>query len=190
MTGYRKAAVALHALNEDDRHWVLAELPDADRSTLVGYLDELKALGFTAGAMVEEDAVAVAPVAPPAVIVTRNPIEFIRNATAVEMFAILDNEPSSLVAQLLAIENWRWKSSFLQMCSPIRQDRIRAAATFASESAPARTQFLVQAIGDRVKAGGAASASAPGVRSGTNAVARTMNQAILSFHRLVRTWKR
>lgn len=183
MTGYRKAAVALHGLHEEDRRWVLAELPEADRSTLVTYLDELKALGFTGEATVERNTHPVKSISP------QQPVDFIRDASAAEMHAILDSEPSSLVAQVLAIENWRWKTSFMQMCSPMRQDRIRAALSPVQTSAPARRQFLIGIIGNRIKENRTATVVDHPARSGRKA-ADAMKQALSSFLHRVKTWKR
>jgi hypothetical protein len=40
----RRAALTLHALDADDRHWVLARLPEGQRALMSGLLAELRAL--------------------------------------------------------------------------------------------------------------------------------------------------
>jgi len=180
MTAYRKAAAALYSLGEADRQWVLAGLRGADRSTLAGYLDELATLGFTS--VTSEPGVAAAAIVGP-----RQPIEFLRDATAGELLAFLDGEPSSLLAQLLAIEEWRWTAAFMQKLSPMRQDRIRAALASQGGFAPARRQFLVNTIGNRVRAG--RETTGLGAHNGTKAESEA-KRAFSSFLRLVRSWKR
>lgn len=184
MTGYRRAAAAIHALSEADKRWVLAELPEADRSTVLGYLEELKGLGFTHKSTAAEDCV------PADAVVPQQPIEFIRDASAAEIFAVLDSEPSSLVVQLLAIENWRWKSPFMQMCSPLRQERIRAALASSNETGSARRHFLIQVVGERIKAGRKASPSVFGSTSSRDTVTGVLKQARSTLLRLVQSWKR
>ena len=180
MTAYRKAAAALYSLGEADRQWVLAGLPEVDRTTLSGYLDELASLGFAPVASGPDDA-------PAAIAGPRQPIEFLRDATAGELLALLDGEPSSLLAQLLAIENWQWTDSFMQKLPPVRQDRIRAALTSLGGSAPARRQYLIDTIGNRVRAG--RQSAGPGAHAATKAE-REAKRMFPSFLRLVRPWKR
>jgi hypothetical protein len=187
MAGYRRAAVALHALSEEDRHWMLAELPAADKATLAQYLEELKGLGFTTEAAVQHDSLfgKVAKAVP------NQPSDFVRDATALEMLSVLEGEPSSLIAQLMAIRNWRWREGFLRLCSPIRQDRIRAAISATTCVAPARKAFLLEAIGNRLKENRAMNQLLPPIGRGWKLSSHDVMYRVLSLcRRLVKPWSR
>jgi hypothetical protein len=131
MSGHRQAAVALHGLAEEDRGLILAQLPPADQSTLRTYLAELTALGFESEGMAE--------VAQAGVGATGSVEPTLDRASAQTMFALLEHEPASLVAQVLALQTWAWSGALLALCTPARREAIRAVATPA---APARAQFL------------------------------------------------
>ena len=47
MIGYRRAAVVLHGMHEDDRQWILSELDSAHRTAVKKFIDELDSLGFS-----------------------------------------------------------------------------------------------------------------------------------------------
>ena len=140
MSGHRQAAVALHGLVEEDRQLILAQLPDADQSTLRGYLAELAELGFDSGGM----ATGVAePVAKPAAGAPE-----LAHAAPATMLRLLENEPASLVAQVLALEQWRWSAGLLALSAPARRDAIQAAHAGV---APARARFLRQSLAARLE---------------------------------------
>lgn len=149
MSGHRRAAVALHGLHEEDRRWVLAQLPEEDCSTLSAYLDELKALGFDQKSSVSiGGGSTLGNVGAPA-----QPIERLQAATAEQMFHVLNSEPSSLIAGLLSIRDWTWGHSFLQMLPPARREYIRNAMNGMPSQAPGRTQYLIEACADRMPSG-------------------------------------
>jgi hypothetical protein len=141
MSGHRQAAVALHALAEEDRRLILAQLPAADQSTLRGYLAELAELGFDGDSMALNDAVAVAKPVPAA--------PDLAHAAPATMLRLLENEPASLVAQVLALEQWRWRAGMLALSTPARRDAILAAHV---SPAPARARFLRQSLAARLAA--------------------------------------
>ncbi|WP_256082042.1 hypothetical protein [Massilia sp. YIM B04103] len=145
MSGHRQAAVALHALAAADRELILAELPAADQHTLRGYLAELRELGFESGGSGTLLAAAKAggAAAMPA-------LERLQAATAQQIYAALEREPASLVAQVLAAQHWRWHAEFLALCTPARRSAVQAAAPAASGAAPARRRFLLEALAQRL----------------------------------------
>ena len=146
MSGHRQAAVALHALGDDDRRLILDALPAADQDTLRGYLAELTSLGFEGGS---GDAALMTPPAP---------ARDLSTATPAAMLALLEHEPAALVAQVLAAQPWRWSAGLLALCTPARRDAIRAAPVAA---APARTRFVLDALGERLAQAAPAPAKAP-----------------------------
>lgn len=132
MSGHRQAAVALHALTEADRAAILNDLPMPDQEMLRGYLEELQALGFESGGR-EFDALAETPAG-------------LEAASASALFSVLEHEPTMLVAQVLALQDWSWKAELLALFPSARRELIRAAGTGAGVPAPARARFLRGAL--------------------------------------------
>jgi hypothetical protein len=142
MSGHRQAAVALHALAGADRELILEQLPAGDQAALRGYLDELSALGFeSAGA--RADMLALAAAAPTKAAKAVD----LSAATAPTMFVLLQHEPATLVAQVLALQQWAWGAGLLALCAPARREAIEAARVVA---APARGRFLRAALDARL----------------------------------------
>lgn len=149
MIGHRRAAVALHELSDEDRRLILDELPAEDRATLAQHLDELKELGFDDGRLLDDGFSGAGDQS----VQTIMPVDRLRAATASEMFALLEGEPSSLIGQLLTIQNWPWADDFLAMLVGPRQDAVRAALSgpgSANSMAGARAEFLVRAVVKRL----------------------------------------
>lgn len=138
MSGHRQAAVALHGVTDQDRELILAQLPEADQATLRHYLAELRALGFQPDAMAP--ALAGAP----------GPGAALASASPERIFAVLEPEPATLVAQVLALEDWGWSAGLLALCTPARREQIRAAGGAAP--APARASVLRAALTARLAA--------------------------------------
>lgn len=141
MSGHRQAAVALHGLNEADRTLILEQLPRSDQAVLRNHLAELRSLGFESGlahlaAPVQADA-GVPPTAH----------ERVQAAGAAAVFAMLEHEPASLVAQVLSLSDWRWRQALLEMYSPVQRDVISAIRPVL---APARQRFLLEALAERL----------------------------------------
>jgi hypothetical protein len=137
MTGYRQAAVALHALTLEDRASVLAELPEDDRQIVRGYLTELDELGFE-----PSETAAAASTLPRAT-------DALADARAADLHRLLLDEPATLVAQLLSIEPWRWRADYLALQTGVRREQLRAAAPDGA-IAPARAAFLADALRTRL----------------------------------------
>jgi hypothetical protein len=142
MSGHRQAALALHALAVADREAILAELPQADRTTLHGYLHELTALGFEGA---EWDA-AQSGAGPD-------------TASAAAVFAILEHEPAALVAQVLSLQAWPWQAGLLALYPSARREQIRAA--LPARLAPAQAAFLRSTLQSRLAASAPAAEAAP-----------------------------
>lgn len=137
MSGHRQAAVALHGLVEADRRLILAQLPAPDQATLRGYLAELTELGF------DGDAIAVDDMVPAGDAI---PVELAQASPAM-MLGLLAQEPAALVAQVLALEDWRWREGLLALLTPARRDAVLAAHV---SPAPARDRFLRQSLTARL----------------------------------------
>ncbi|MDM5179191.1 hypothetical protein F2P44_15985 [Massilia sp. CCM 8695] len=148
MSGYRRAAVALHGLGAQDRGYILDALPGSDRTELLACLAELDELGFSSDPSSLEDALGSAPPAPGGA--GLNPSERMARATSAQMFALLEDEPNALIAQVLGMQRWVWGEPCLALFAPARQDKIRAALA-APVAAPARAAFLLGAVAARLE---------------------------------------
>jgi len=146
MSGHRQAAVALHGLLEADRALILSDLPEADRQILRSYLGELDELGFDSTATAA--ATAASGAAPRAV--PPEGVHALDQVRATDVHVALQGEPATLVAQLLSIRPWPWRAAYLALQTGARRDQLRAAAPDGA-IAPARGQFLLEALQNRMK---------------------------------------
>ena len=153
-SGYRRAALALHGLAEQDRSWILKELPDTDKVALTQLLDELDELGFSgdvADVVQAADGSSVSSTAGPhSGAHSMSRVEQVRRASAEDMFAILENEPGSLIAQILSMESWPWAARFLALFPEARRSRISSLISHGQEAIPARHEFLLQSVAGRL----------------------------------------
>lgn len=170
MNGHRKAALALHAVSAADRALVLAELPEDDRRILHGYLGELDAIGFEAGAVAE----ALAPAQ------DSGPREVVRAASVATMARVLEPEPASLVVALLRMEAWPWVDPLVASMPPARRLAVAAMLADAPAHAPGRDAALLPMVATAVKS---AQRSAP-------PPAKASAHYLAPLGRLVSRWKR
>ena len=154
MSGHRRAAVALHGLNPEDRQWMLAELPAADQQILQQYLEELDALGFSYGPELAAD-LAAGPVkaAEPENIAPPGTLQRLQKASAEQMLACLQDEPASLIARLMALHDWPWREAMLTQMSALARQRVRTllADPVANSPAPMLDDFLLDTVAARLR---------------------------------------
>lgn len=146
---HRRAALALHAASAHDRAWVLQRLDVPTRTVLEGLIRELYELGIPATAGQPTGATAVNAAAP----ATEPPLpptarDRVRNARADELHAALAHEPPDVVAALLAIETFAWRSECMALFTPQQRVQIDAAAARAPTSACA--DELLRAVARRL----------------------------------------
>jgi len=148
----RQAALLLHAMRSDDRQWLLSQLPDEQRLSLMQLIAELNSLGIPANrALVDEAkaaampaaipaATAVSAVQPPAsavVAAEAPPVqlppanltdqEFLAGLDArgiAEMSQLLRREPAGLAARLLRQRTWPWRDELVAALSPLQKQQI------------------------------------------------------------------
>ena len=112
--GRRHAALMLHSLAEDDRRWVLQQLPGGDRAPLETLLGELLELGIPADPS----------------IVQAMPLDAagrIRAASARTIRALLQREPDAIVGACLAMDAWPWRDEVLRKLPSERRAPVAAA---------------------------------------------------------------
>ena len=133
MTGERKAALALAALNDADRAWMLERLPQQRRARVASMLGELGEM------RVSFDRELARQLVPP-------PRE---EAPAAGFLHVLEREPDWLVALVLRARNWSWRDAFLQRAGAERARRLAHDAP----AAPAKlAAALVAALEAKVRA--------------------------------------
>lgn len=138
MKGYRQAAVALHALDGDDRTWVLEQLAPSPRAMLGELMHELDELGFgTAPAPASTHACADDT--------SCTPQERLARAGVEAVMATLEREPVALVAQLVNAQDWPWSEALLAALPAARRGAVREALVSVAV-APARDRFLVEQV--------------------------------------------
>jgi hypothetical protein len=130
--GYSKAARNIAALASEDRHWVLSQLGEDDRTRILLILKELSSpadsvnVGSTAELSAGADGSGSSPAS------SLHPMERDDHAivAAVDLDALiplLASEPDWLVAVLLTQFEWSWAERFMESCSVERLQRIAEA---------------------------------------------------------------
>jgi len=117
MPGHRRSALLLHGLNELDRRWILARLPERHQEILGEHLNELKELGIPAERLQPD------PASSSRQAVADEPLQL---ASAAQMQTMLHKEPGWLVHQVLALEQWPWAEDFLALLGSARSEQLRA----------------------------------------------------------------
>jgi hypothetical protein len=134
----RQAALAVHALAEADRAWLLAQLPAAERGQLVCLLEELRELGIPPQPDLLDEALRHAKPAPTshtaALAMPGTMATDIRKQQTAELCRLdgptaallLQHEPPGLIAQLLEVHPWPWREALLDSLNPIKLHRVEA----------------------------------------------------------------
>jgi hypothetical protein len=122
--GYERAARRLSELSADDRDWILAQLPEADRLRISELIERED--GERSSELRES--------AEPAQ--TRETT--VERASAANVAKALRDEPDWLVALVLATRRWPWDSDYLCGIEPARLERLREIAGAARETAKPR----------------------------------------------------
>ena len=142
MPAHRQSALLLHGLSQADQRWILSQLPQDDARVLRSHLRELKQLGIPADPSL---APAAAPAAPHAG--TGQDAAVVGRASAAVMQLALADEPAWMIAQLLALRPWPWRSAFLEGLTPERRAAVAAAAPAAALPQQAESALLAAAAG-------------------------------------------
>ena len=154
----RHAALALHALSDADRQWMLERLPQAGRELLDPLLAELRELGIPRDAGAASPAGMPARIAP--AVVAPEPslsdADWLAQLPAATIVAGLAGETPQVVAALLACRAWPWA------------DPVAAAfsvAVPAAMPAPRLLEVLSRELARRLRAGEQAEAMTSGIRA-------------------------
>lgn len=122
--GRRSAALVLHCLDPGDRRWLFHMLPPGARATVSPLLDELGSLGLSdhpgivralLGGMDDAHAGRSGPRAR------------IAEATAAEIWAVLQHEPLAMTGWLLALGPWPWRAALIKKLQPHQRAAVAEA---------------------------------------------------------------
>jgi len=123
MDGLRLSALALHAVADRDRAWLLSRLPAAQRSALAALVRELRGTGIPADPDLlqqlvrEREALANDPG------LDAPDVRLVR-AHAQDIWALLRGESDAVIGRILRRHDWPWKSALLELCGAVRAKRI------------------------------------------------------------------
>lgn len=149
-TALHRAALALHALGDANRSWVLQALPADQQHTLHPLLVELKALGIPQDPGLLDELLAQAEDAP-ARPTRRAPLEHLEREEVETLARVLAAEPPRLAATLLGLRDWAWREDLLACLGQELAAAIRQAAVTTSV-APALQETLVAQVLARMQA--------------------------------------
>ena len=157
---YRKAALALYPLRRNDRDWLLARLPVAQRTALEALLVELESLGIPRDGF--DPAVLAEPDAGAAGALPADMLSLLDEADAAEIRRLLDSEPVPVVAAALSLHRWRWRNAVLRSYPPGARKSIAIGIEAGRRNGlpEALCKALLAALARRLRAQRAAVASA------------------------------
>lgn len=146
--GLRLSALALHAVADGDRAWLLSRLPVAQRKQLSALVEELRETGLPADPGLvhqlvrEQEVLARSPAAD--AMATR-----LVQASADDLWALLKSESDAVIGRIVRRHDWPWKAALLERCGPNRAKRIES---LTSKLAPALAleQALVNELDHRL----------------------------------------
>ncbi len=150
MNGHRQAAAALYSLAVRDQEGILNELPEGDQRILRAHIAELGSLGFVKVPDVVSQFTDPAPGLPAVAPIADDPVHILARADARAVFAVLAQEPPVLIAQILALHQWPWTKSVLELMPAPGRKRVQAVLDAGVAMAPARARFLLTSLIERV----------------------------------------
>jgi hypothetical protein len=145
MNGYRKAALMLVTLRDEDRVWMLERVTPRERSKLVPLVEEARALAVALDRTTLRELTEAQET-----VQRREEGSRIDSAKPTEMFAVLGSEPEWLLCALLRARPWKWRDGFLELLGTERRLRVRRALAHTAAAQPRVLQTLTDIIERRL----------------------------------------
>lgn len=163
----RRAALTVHALTDQDRQWLMAQLTPDEAERLHPLLKELQQLGIPRDAGLLEQHLRADPHLETAASqshplpvdgsedVLRQPVDHgpasddvrtLDQADAADLARMLNHEPPVLVAHLLHMQHWSWASDLLSQLDESQRHSVQSCLTELRESLEAPPSALHQAL--------------------------------------------
>lgn len=158
-----KAALLLHALEESDRAWLLAQLPQPQQQQLQTLLDELKTLRIPVDREFVRQVMAVPAAGTSQPECTAG--DALAGADPRALAQVLNAEPAELIASLIAMRTWPWKERLLSELKDAKRSLVLARLGQMSASDEPRIprqidRHLMELLAERLVAVAPAAASA------------------------------
>ncbi|HEX7888057.1 MAG TPA: hypothetical protein VF522_01750 [Ramlibacter sp.] len=152
----RRAALTIHALGEEDRAWMLAQLQPQQRAVLEPLLSELRDLGIQSDRRVLEQ---IESDSPSPVSATAR-LARLGRPQIQHLARLLEQEPPEVTRALLAAGDAAWRNSLLKALDPRFATRVRGLSSAVSNG-PALAAALLAVVEGRLnrQAGGTARSS-------------------------------
>jgi hypothetical protein len=172
MMDSRRAALSLHSLGENDRDWIISQLPKDKGRALQVLVNELDDLGFpqNAALLSVEEAVPIAaepelddiPLPATEPVVAIEPVEVAEESVAVPeldiaalkeqinsaspkaVLPVLEAERAFTVAMILQQHQWRWMKKVLRKFD--KEKRIQVEGLLASNKLSASTRVKAEML--------------------------------------------
>jgi hypothetical protein len=152
----KRAALALVGLHEADRKWLLAQLPEGERDGVVALLGELERMNLPAAAaqiVAAADVWALDRPEPEPASASDEPLDVVSHASAVEIYRELRDASDGVIARVLVMKNWRWRTELASLLGEARAADIARLQHEVPLPDGAVGQALIAALAARITAG-------------------------------------
>lgn len=122
MEAYKKAALYLHGLNEEDASWMLQQLPEDKSSFLQTILDELQQLGIPKERTLLDDVLSSQQGIQAET--AEREVSFLASIDAGDIVSAFESESDEVFALFLSIHEWPWKEQALSG-SGLREQKLK-----------------------------------------------------------------
>ena len=136
----KRTALYLHGLEQEDRAWILKQLPVEQSLLLVHLIDELKELGLPRGNFSYGDISGATKASTEERLDTARHIrrldnievqdlaalvKYIENASMAVLYDVFSKEPLEIISMVLRMRSWSWHVEFVEQFDASRRFQLR-----------------------------------------------------------------